>query len=182
MTGLGGAAAGAVGDAGRPNTVSEPVRGRDELADALRTLTEDLKTASGRLKRAVPGLDEGSASAGPEEEVASLWRTGLQEVLGWIKKVDRLQGDCQATVTEQSKASGKADTAQPALTQLEQAVGKAFGAIRSALHSLQLPDQSFLLEGREDSYMKAVGQLDELASRCTGLVVLMLGQKALEEG
>jgi len=90
--------------------------------------------------------------------------------------------DCQATVTEQSKASGKADTAQPALTQLEQAVGKAFGAIRSALHSLQLPDQSFLLEGREDSYMKAVGQLDELASRCTGLVVLMLGQKALEEG
>jgi hypothetical protein len=172
MTGPAGGAARATGAADRPGSPGEPVRDRRELADALRILAEELTATARGLKRALPGPDE-------DEDIATLWRTGLQAVQGGIEKVDRLRAGCQATVSAEAKVSGKADTAQPALAQLEQAVGKAFGAIRSALHALQRPDQPFMPETREECYMKAVSQLDELASRCTGLDRLMLGQKAL---
>jgi hypothetical protein len=172
MTGRPEGAAEVPGDSGSTNSLSNEVRGRKELATGLENLAEELAATSRRLKRTWPD---------PGQPPSSVWRPGLVEMQGCIDRVDGMQVDCQSTVAQESETSGKEDPAQPAVTQLEQAVTEAIGATLAAMDSLEPSDQPWVSDARQRYYIAAADQLAGLASRCLGLAVHMRGPEALEE-
>jgi hypothetical protein len=164
----------AADDISHPDGPSDLIPDRMELATKLKKLAKELTTTSRRMKRSWPDRD-------PKQDVANFWLAGLQEAQGYIDRVDYIQVDCQSIADKELEVSGKEDTALPAIKQLEQAVTEAVGATRAAINTLELADQPFVPQARSDSFMKVADQLAELASRCSGLVVYMLGPDDLEK-
>jgi hypothetical protein len=170
MTATGGEAAPAAGGPGQPSNGAAKRRG--DLASELEGLAEELEEKSSELNRIDPGPED-------DPDLESLWRAGLVVMRGYVDRVDRIQADCLRAVNEEPQASGTVDTAREPLNQLGKAVVGAIVVINAAVHSLQRPDQPFMLLTRSMCFRDAADQLSELAQRCRGLVVHMGGKKGL---
>ena len=166
MTSAGGGDAQTAGAAGQSSS-GDAVISREDLASKLKELAEELPGDARRLKR---------AQREKNQTMAGLWEAGLVEVRGLVDRVDQIRADYQKIDNEELEASGTADTAPAALTQLEQAVDDAIVAINRAIDSLERGAES-----TSDNYRKEADQLSELAERCQGLVVHLRGPDALDE-
>jgi hypothetical protein len=163
-------AATAADDASHTSPPSDRVQGRAGLAARLEIIAESLEAISRRLKRTSPD---------PGQSVVSFWRMGLDEVGHYIDRVDRLQIDCQAVISEEPESYHNDTVQMTALKQLEQAVTDAFGVRLAAIDSLEHPDQPLMPGSRNDYYIRAADSLDELGKRCMGLAMLMRGAEEL---
>lgn len=175
---MGGAAGATTGgsDADRSKTSGDPQSPREQLAGKLESLAGKLRKTHKKLTRTAP---KGTQMA--------FWEQGLEEIQGHLDEVQLLLDECERLVEAQKKAEAhglgrpeaKSDKLPEALKRLDDAIELANEKTAAARSSLEMTDQDFSAGSRSRDFVKAAGQLKELAFFCEATAVQLKGTAAL---
>lgn len=178
MDGAAGAEAGGSDATASSNASGVPPSPREELASRLENFADTLRRTHKKLTRTAP---KGSQMA--------FWEQGLEEVQGYLDEVQLLLEECEGLVKAEKKAEAsglghpepkaKSDKLSEALKQLDDAIELANQKTSAARASLEMADQDFSAGSRSSDFVKAAGQLKELAWFCEATAVQLEGPTAL---
>ena len=123
----------------------------------------------------------------PKGTQMAFWEQGLEEIQGHLDEVQLLLDECERLVEAQKKAEAhglgrpeaKSDKLPEALKRLDDAIELANEKTAAARSSLEMTDQDFSAGSRSRDFVKAAGQLKELAFFCEATAVQLKGTAAL---
>jgi len=170
--------------ADRPGTSGDPPSAREQLAGELENLALMLRKTHKRLTKTAP---RGSRQI-------EFWEQGLEDIQGhldevtfWLEECQKLLDDEKIDTARKAQASGyggamtkaKTDKLAEALERFDDAIVLAFEKANAARSSLEMADQDFSAGSRSSDFVKAAGQLKELAWFCEATAVQLRGPAAL---